>query len=197
MAKIKSGAVWKLKIVRDDNAESPLDAEWYTFAGWHRHYKIGNTQPKRSPSAYMDDVRRTHLDDGLIELPVFMHDHGIRTYSCAQIADGWDSAQVGWIWTTQKRLLADYGQAFVQDTEKVEDALRGVVETFSAWANGDVWGFEATEYEVCPHCGESKVVNTDSCWGFIGSDEAAKANLKDHIHDAAQSLFEAAWEARS
>lgn len=190
---------WKLKIVRDGSPMSPLDEEvaWFTFAGWHRRYTIGNEQPKCEPQEYLAELQAEH-GDTLILLPVYMHDHGGCEYRCRAFNDTWDSGQVGYIWTTKASMAdAGFSDASIADTSGVEAMLRATVRLYSDWASGDVWGYVVTEYERCPHCNESREVGDgDACWGFIGSDKDAQDTLRAEVPSEVKHLFDKAWSDR-
>jgi hypothetical protein len=184
-----------LKIVRDESPSDPLeDMDWATFAGWNRRYHIGNEQPQCEPQEYLEELQQEH-GDKLIILPVYMHDHGFVSYSCADFNDRWDSGQVGFIWTTQERWQGstDYEPPTV---ESLQNTLRSIVDEYSSWASGDAWGFIATEMEECSHCSEAKEVSDDSCWGFIGSNDDTKDNIREHLSDDVKGLLDDAWRAR-
>lgn len=48
------------------------------------------------------------------------------------------------------------------------------LETYNAWCSGDIWGV------ICDTVKDGKVVDTDSCWGFIGHKHAL-ACREDYI----------------
>lgn len=55
------------------------------------------------------------------------------------------------------------------DVTNPEEWADGILESYSSWANGDVWGI------VTHHVAEDgEVIDYDSVWGFIGHDDASK-----------------------
>ena len=104
--------------------------------------------------------------------PVYMMEHSSVALSTGSFNDPWDSGQIGW--------------AYVRpDAEKWEDMdvpaiLSGFVEELGKWMNGEVYGWIAeakvTGKKVYDGDAEDEEfeewAETDSCWGFIGSDYA-------------------------
>ena len=51
-----------------------------------------------------------------------------------------------------------------------ETDARRFLETYTAWANGQVYGFEIERIATCDGCGGEQAELVDSCFGFYGLD---------------------------
>lgn len=73
--------------------------------------------------------------------------------------------------------------------DRAAEALAGSIETFKQWAEGDVYGFVIEEWTgacACEECDAGEWVETDSCWGFYGSDpfeNGMSDYVPDELHD--------------
>lgn len=81
-------------------------------------------------------------------LRVFKYEHSGVAYNTSGFSCPWDSGQVGYISAPN-----------TLDVPDVEKYLEGIVETFSNWACGNVWGYRVEDKD-----GEEIA----SCWGFFG-----------------------------
>lgn len=105
------------------------------------------------------------------------YEHGLVNYALrgesSQVDRQWDVSPVaGFMWADD-----DWGA----DVD-MEDAARNFLSTYTAWCNGDVYGVVHAFY-VKRH-GEWLLDegDTDSCWGFIGSDYAEAEMKAGHNH---------------
>lgn len=143
-----------IEIHLDQDAESPR--EWCnlgTFWTMHRSYASPD------PHTHEDQVPK----DAIV-LPVWMYSHGAVAYAAAErnpFHCPWDSGQVGVIFVTRSDIRKEFGWKRISKKreQKIKDLLKGEVEVFSQWANGEVYGFVNTE-------------TGDSCWGFYSIEEA-------------------------
>jgi hypothetical protein len=94
-------------------------------------------------------------------LPVYKYDHSGVIYRTTPFSCPWDSGQVGWIYATEEEILGSFGKVDEDTIERARQCLISEVQTFSAWANGEVYGF-VTEKD-----GE----HIDSCWGFYSTED--------------------------
>lgn len=83
-----------------------------------------------------------------------------KTFNCS-----WDSGQVGFIFLTESQ-QKEYGV----ETAHVIDALEACVKEYDQYLTGDMYGYVVSEVKHCDSCGHDEEVETDSCWGFFGSD---------------------------
>ena len=55
--------------------------------------------------------------------------------------------------------------------------LNAIAEEYTAWCNGEVFGYSLTELDSCGECGYTDTgTELDSCYGFVGSDY-----MRDHL----------------
>lgn len=80
---------------------------------------------------------------------------------------------------TQEEIEDVFGDTDSETIKKVEDYLKASIDEMSAWAEGEVYGFELYE--------NGKLI--DSCWGFYGRDWGNNG-LKDHLPKEVHHLLE-------
>lgn len=112
-----------------------------------------------------------------IWLPVYRYEHSGIAFNTTGFHCPWDSGQTGYIYVTKADVRKEYGwkRITAERAEKIKSYLRNEVETYSQWANGEVYGFITKDAE-----GEE----IDSCWGFYGFDHEASG-----LADAAQEMI--------
>ena len=67
--------------------------------------------------------------------------------------------------------------------ERAAEVMQGSIDTFKQWAEGDVYGFVIEQWTgacACEDCDAGEWVETDSCWGFYGSDPFENG-MSDHV----------------
>jgi len=138
-----------------------------TFFGFHGRY----VSPDDAPDSDPQEARRIAESADNICLPVWLYDHSGTCYRAAPenpFHCPWDSGCFGFIYCTRAdaRKAMNKKRLSAADVEMVKAWLMQEVETYSAWANGEVYGFEVLD-------GDGEQV--DSCWGFIGESDYAMA----------------------
>ena len=212
---------YRVRIEADPDAESPR--EWCnvgTMACWHRHYNLGDEQPKEDSAEWLmnlaveacprlgeildkweneswetvrescgsydeaeaiihphrQELIRWVLDRYYIILPLHLYDHSGITMNTGGFSCPWDSGQVGYIYCTKERAIAEWGEDCL---DRAEDYLRSEVEVYDQYLRGDVYGFIVEETE--DEDNDTAVwEQTDSCWGFFGSD-VDKNGITNHL----------------
>lgn len=104
-----------------------------------------------------------------IALPVWLYDHSGTCYKAAEenpFHCPWDSGFVGFVFVRKEIARKEFGRLNAANTAKVLDVLKAEVDTYSAWANGEVYCYRITDED-----GEE----LDSCYGFIGDSDYAFA----------------------
>lgn len=167
------------KIMYDQGSENPR--EWDTFtklALFHNRYNFGNDSGL-SPDDYdgWDEFKAALVKecDAAVILPVQMYEHsGISIY-IGDSHDRWDGGQLGFIYATRKDILEEYGGKRITPAirEKVLAVMHGEIEEFSAYVNGDVYGYTLTD---------ARGEEVDSCWGFYGDEglDLIKGEMKSY-----------------
>lgn len=123
---------------------------------------------------------REHNAD--VILPVQMYDHsGIRIY-VGDYHDRWDGGQLGYIFITSEKIREEYGVKRItkQIREQVEQALKHEVDTYSSYANGDV-------YQYLLRDARGEVV--DGCSGYYDTDD-----IKSEFKNYENITFKYQWE---
>lgn len=157
--------------VHDCWDESPRD--WCNLGVMqcaHRRYKLGDESvdldalARLGAKGYARWLSLFH--DAAIVLPLGLIDHsGLSMYvgSGAHWCDpgGWDSGQVGIIYTTRAKVREEYGDA-PDALRRAEDALRAEVDVYDRYLRGEVYYF-AVDDEVGEQVG--------SCGGIYGLNE--------------------------
>jgi hypothetical protein len=170
-----------LEIIQDESPESPR--EWDnlgTMICFHRRYNLGdNHKYRHSIELFADlagiDAEELESDgkalfqkasENYIIMPLFLYDHSGITISTSSFSCPWDSGQIGWIFVSKEKVKQEG-----LDESKVEDYLKGEVETYDQYLTGDVYGYRISQIDVCDKGCEHKD-EIDSCWGFYGEESA-------------------------
>jgi len=149
----------------------------------YRAYEVGDIDAMLELAHYegMDAQDISNLVESLkggLLMPVYCYKHGNIAFSTGPFSCPWDSGQAGFIYMETDTVEDE----FDGDLEKAEKCLKAEVDTFSQFANGEVYGFVVTSDEA----GDGTTL--DSCFGFFGSDVEENGML-DH---AGAKLAEAA-----
>lgn len=142
-----------IEIHYDEQPESPR--EWghdSTFWTFHHRY----TSPDPNP------YNANHPPKDSISLPVYLYDHSGTIYRAAESNPfhcPWDSGCVGFIFIPKDRVREIHGWKKITKAREdlIKSQLKSEVDTYSQWANGQVYGFITKDPD-----GEE----IDSCWGF-------------------------------
>ncbi|WP_275372609.1 hypothetical protein [Clostridium tertium] len=194
---------YRLTIYNDTTPQDPR--EWSnlgTMLTWSRN-GLGDKNDYSSPSDFLisilhfngvpvkDDESISKLFDRASKyaliLPLFLYEHSgmsMRTYRFGP-DPYWDCCQVGYIYATHGQIKQEYGSLTQENIEKAKKVLEGEVETYSLFIEGEVYGYKLEEKSLCSHCGHADYNETDSCWGFYGSDWKVNSLLESVSLDKA------------
>ena len=111
-----------------------------------------------------------------IILPLYLYDHSVLSMSTASYFGRaphaeWDSMQVGWIYVSNEDAAAAFQTSECDTQSKVSDALEAEVSEYDSYLRGECYGFQLYENGI----------ETDSCWGFIGSPEELKSAIESNL----------------
>ena len=108
---------------------------------------------------YMEAV----IEKRHVVLPVYMYEHSGVSIRTTSFNDNWDSGLVGYIVADRNAVLKEYSVTEITPElrEKVLGVLRGEIDTYSKYLNGEIYGFRLFDLQAEEH--EDDV---DSCWGF-------------------------------
>lgn len=140
-----------IEIATDEIPANPR--EWDnlgTFVAFHNRYEMGDKHEFESPEDLHEWIDE---QSELVYLAVYMYDHSGISLSTSRYSDTWDSGQVGYIFVTRDKITEEYPNGI--DDETIELYLKGEIEIYSQYLNGDVYGYNITG----PYC-------NDACWGI-------------------------------
>jgi hypothetical protein len=129
-----------------------------------------------SRAAYANRFVRPRVDklidaalEGYVILPLYLMDHSGISMSVGSFGCPWDSGQVGWIICDKETIEKE----FKGDRDLAEKCLLAEVMTYDDYLTGNVYGFIVEERDFDEERDEDDDEDweqTDSCWGFYGSD---------------------------
>lgn len=155
---------------------------------WEEYYVPGPDGEDVDNPDYIDlDDKQALIDTagklGMVILPLYLMDHSGISMSTGDYGDPWDSGMVGVIFCPPDVVRREWGDG--PDAHgKALKCLETEVETYSAYLEGDVWGFIISLYVVDDsEDGYTVTEELESCWGFYGFEYAKREAL-----DTAKSL---------
>jgi len=159
----------------DNTCPSPRGdmEEFGTMVCFHKKYKLGDsTDLKSSDFSGWEDLKKylINKEGAGVVLPLYLMDHSGISMSTASFGCPWDSVQVGYIYASRAKILAEFGgKALTKKLkEKAEGYLKGEVEVYDLFISGECYGFV-----VDPEDMDSIYDgNYDSCGGFYGREPA-------------------------
>lgn len=175
---------YKLKIIQDEMAESPR-REWDNLGTMyckHRNYSLGD----KDADDIRDEDGEGHCIDSsqYIYLPLYLYDHSGLTMNTTGFSCHWDSCQVGYIYASKEKIRREYGWKHLTKKRiaKIKEYLVNEVAIYDQYLRGDVYGFKLIAIdEIETGDGvEDQEHESDSCWGFFGSDPVTNG-IADHL----------------
>lgn len=186
-----SEKTYVVKISVDDSPEDPrrdIGGSLGTFWTWESRYRSPDEHTRKTPRDGMEDILlscmpetrlvssldiwddaklRKEAEKYAIILDVYKYEHSGVAYSTGPFSCQWDSGQVGWIWVSKTDVKREYSVSVISKKvrEKAIAVLEAEVETWSQYANGDVFYVSIED--------ENEDV-LESLGGIYGHDEAEK-----------------------
>jgi len=147
----------------DTDPSKPDTACTITYNSRSR-YVLGNTMADDDKDS---DIARKVRDNEYIGMPVFAYVHSGVALQAAYTNPfhcQWDSGRSGWAYITKAGARSHFGVRRITKgvKEQALSLLRSCVEEYSAYLNGEVYGFIIRDTST----GEA----VDSCWGYYGMD---------------------------
>lgn len=147
----------------DESINDPID--WLAEKLDMDEDQVARLADKLGASYYSNPVKdelEARFLKKYVALPVFKYEHSGVEFNTTGFHCRWDSGQVGYIYMTKEQARETWGmrRLSAQKRKWTLSILKGEIEIFSLWANGDVYG--VTIYD-----GDAVV---DSCGGFFGND---------------------------
>jgi hypothetical protein len=178
---------YRAEILFDDNPQNPRqESDSYNgiMACHHSRYDLGDE--KIDPGDFESEAELIASLDAYCILPLYLYDHSGLSMSVGSGSGnpftpfdpgGWDSGQVGFIYTTKDKLAAGgHDPDNLPTVEQCEEWLRGEVTEYDHYLTGQVFG-----YRIIAPDGEE----IDACWGFYG-DECVKEEAQAALGHAAE-----------
>lgn len=148
---------------------------------WHRHYDLGDEQPREAPFEYVtrlaalydedvynkldemsegegDELVRGILNEHYLMLNLYLYDHGGLSIGTRSFSDPWGSGQVGFIYMS-KEDAAEEGAEYTE--KKALDWLKAEVVAYDKYLRGEVY---TTRVYAINAAGDEELV--DSCGGY-------------------------------
>jgi hypothetical protein len=158
-----------IRIFPDTTPDSPRNWDNLgTMVCFHKRYDLGDENDYCS-SNYdgWDEMKEDIIEKENVHtiLPLYLYDHSGITISTSPFGCQWDSGQVGWIFVSKDKVKQES-----LDETKIEEYLKGEVETYDQYIRGDVYGYKVYKIETCDKGCEHEE-ELDSCWGFYGEED--------------------------
>lgn len=120
-----------------------------------------------SQEAHIEEIKKGiagQLGETVLAIyPVYRYEHGNAVYRLGN-ASGFDYSNCGFYIVTDKSAAA-----YQPESDDYEDIIKGELELYTSWANGEVYRFTLFD---------ENGVEEDACGGFYGIDE-----IKDALPD--------------
>jgi hypothetical protein len=113
----------------------------------------------------------------------YIYDHSVQSISTqsflgrAHHAD-WDSGPVGYVSVSHARIAEEFGDASPENIERAWGCLEAETCAYDHYLRGECYGFRLYEDGA----------EIDSCWGFLGDFNEAKAAVAEYLPGQAAEL---------
>lgn len=127
--------------------------------------RAGEAAADKRAELIIDALVNMKVSENFIVLPLYLYDHSGLAMSVNRFFCPWDSGQVGYIYLSHEDAKKEYADD--DDGTAIEKATRylaGEVREYSAYLEGDVFGFTITDPD-------GEII--DGCAGFYGFDANA------------------------
>lgn len=167
----ENGGLHRVTIKSDnDDSDGSDPRQWDnvgTMVCWHRRYRLGDKHDYRNPQDFIDDIKDRFGSDYEM-LPIFMYEHGGITISTScsgyPYNDRWDAGQVGFIYVSKEKALAEFAIDDEPWRERAKRCMFEEVKEYDFFLRGDVYGWILEKYDE----EDDTWIEEESCWGFIG-----------------------------
>ena len=170
-----------INIYQDNDATSPREYnDLSSMICFHSRYNLGDKHDYSDPEEFIWQLADIDYDSGEHEnktseelnelawkilnerkefaiLPLYLYDHSGITMNTSGFSCGWDSGQVGWIYTNKTMLDVMGISPEDRTNEKLEMYLKSDVEFYDQFITGQVYWYKIEDGE-------------GSCGGFFGTD---------------------------
>jgi hypothetical protein len=158
-----------INVEQDDSPQSPRTWDNLgTMVCFHKNYNLGDkTDYRKKDYDSWDELKQGILENEgeVVILPLYLYDHSGITISTTPFDCRWDSGQIGFIFISKHKVKKEG-----IDESKVEEYLKGEVDTYDKYLTGEVYGYTISKVETC-NLGHEHETELDSCWGFYGEED--------------------------
>jgi hypothetical protein len=160
---------YTFEILVDDIPCNPREENEHfgTIAYVSSRYLLGD---ERVCSEKIDSILQ---DSDLFAVPVYAYIHSGVALSLSPFSCPWDSGMSGVIYIEKDTIRKCYGDLSPSTLEKVKRAFEAEIKEFSAYLNGEVYGYVVKD---------SEGREVDSCWGYYGREYALEAAQESAKH---------------
>jgi hypothetical protein len=158
---------YKLEIIVDEFPTNPRENDNLTeMICFHNRYNLGDKHNFTSADFNgWDDMLTTiqKTKNPAIILSLHLFDHSGITISTSRFGCRWDSGQIGYVYITKEKVYSEYNVKRISRKlmKKLNTLILGEVDVYDNYLTGEVYGYSLLNKQT----GE-----TDSCFGFYGSD---------------------------
>jgi hypothetical protein len=167
----------KVTISHDQDAQNPIEDDGWALHSFSRgqfgfvdpsDLGLGDELNKDGKPDVNDSELRAKLESGLAFFLSYF-EHGGSLWSLFGEGNNcqFDSVRCAGmlVWEQDEENIGAKTVA-----ERRKDAQQRL-DSYNAWANGEVYGYSIEEQETCPTCKHvSETDEGESCWGFLGND---------------------------
>lgn len=157
-------------LIRDDTCDNPLE----TRDGIGAIYSLSHRHNNHKSADEVQSILEN--DPDAVPLSYFEHGQclwdvagGARIGSCPDMQ--WDGVAFAGVWVPDDCVRESYtGQDGKTRREWMIKQAESACREYTAWCNGDCWGI------VVVTCNpDGSMVDSDECWGYVGSEYAQEA----------------------
>ena len=145
----------RLRIEQDEYPTDPRESENLgIMMAFHKRYNLGDKTDLTPDQFHSWDEVEDYLirhEKAKVILPLYLLDHGglaMRTEPFFEDPGGWDSGQVGFIYTTDKKIKEFYGDKKPSEKE-IEDELESEVRDYNDYLEGNIYRLVLEKKEIC------------------------------------------------
>jgi hypothetical protein len=161
---------YELKIEQDTDPMNPR-TEWDnlgTMVCFHNRYDLGDKTDYRTEDYNSWDELKEGIitnEGEVVILPLYLYDHSGITISTSPFGCNFDSGRIGFIFVSKHKIKKEG-----IDETKVEEYLKGEVETYDKYLTGEVYRYSIYEIETCDKGHEHKNF-VEGCGSYFGEEE--------------------------